>query len=540
MTSTLRRDLLRRLIESGYQISPDALDYILRLDSPQRAIEAIISTNNVSDTPKVLSKEFVEGVITGEKHVQSDEREVITEEVLVEYEKVPVTEDEIQEGPGYRIIKNPSSDLVGSAGSVEDFLSLFSDRFRRIKHIYMGRIDTQGAVSPSTAKLRKDDTRRRKAMKREGVRSQRQTSQKVIGIVKNKSVSRSRNVIIELEDDEDSIICVVPAGREGVVGKELSAKGNALVLDEIICISGYVDQDARMIADDVIFPDIPTVREVGRARRDVYAAFISDLHCGSQEFLEDDIDKFLAWLDGSDVDSEDKEMVNQIQYLFIAGDMVDGIGVYPSQKDDLALPSIYDQYALVAEKLRKVPDRIQTFCIPGNHDACRQALPRPPVPLDFADALYSLGEKVILLGDPSQVVVEGVNILLTHGDSLDDMVTTLPGASYIHPETSMIELLKKRHLVPIYGGKTELAPLTRDWMVIDTPPDVVHFGHAHHNAVNNYRGVQVINSGTFQGQTEFMRKQGIIPTPGIVTLLNLHSGVPIVKIFHDYTQYPVL
>jgi DNA polymerase II small subunit len=141
-----------------------------------------------------------------------------------------------------------------------------------------------------------------------------------------------------------------------------------------------------------------------------------------------------------------------------------------------------------------------------------------------------------MLGDPSQVIVEGVNVLITHGDSLDDLVTMLPGASYTKPAMPMKELLKKRHLAPIYGGKTELAPLHRDWMVIDTPPDVVHFGHAHHNAVDNYRGVQIINSGTFQSQTDFMRKQGIVPTPGIVTFLNLRTGSPELKFFYDLSQ----
>jgi DNA polymerase II small subunit len=137
-----------------------------------------------------------------------------------------------------------------------------------------------------------------------------------------------------------------------------------------------------------------------------------------------------------------------------------------------------------------------------------------------------------MLGDPSQVIVEGVNVLMTHGDSMDDLVTNIPGASYAEPAAPMKELLKKRHLVPLYGGKTELAPLPRDWMVIDTPPDIVHFGHAHHNAVDNYRGVQIINSGTFQGQTDFMRKQGIVPTPGIVTVLNLRTGQPDIRFFY--------
>jgi len=143
---------------------------------------------------------------------------------------------------------------------------------------------------------------------------------------------------------------------------------------------------------------------------------------------------------------------------------------------------------------------------------------------------------MMLLGDPALVQIEGVKVLLTHGDSMDDLVVNTPGASYVAPALGMKELLRKRHLAPLYGGKTELAPLHRDWMVIDTPPDVVHFGHAHHNAVDNYRGIQIINSGTFQGQTDFMRKQGIIPTPGIVTLFNLRTGQPDVRLFYDLSK----
>jgi DNA polymerase II small subunit len=142
----------------------------------------------------------------------------------------------------------------------------------------------------------------------------------------------------------------------------------------------------------------------------------------------------------------------------------------------------------------------------------------------------------MVLGDPAHLIVEGVNILLTHGDSIDDLVTQLPGISYTEPASAMRALLQKRHLAPIYGGKTELAPLSRDWMVIETAPDMVHFGHAHHNAVDNYRGVQIINSGTFQSQTDFMRKQGVVPTPGIVTIINLHSGQPDLRFFADYSN----
>ena len=278
-----------------------------------------------------------------------------------------------------------------------------------------------------------------------------------------------------------------------------------------------------MIVEDVVFPDIPTPRTTGQAARDVYAFFISDIHVGSQEFLEDAFVSFIRWLRGHDVDPPHESAVKRARYLFIAGDLVDGIGVYPDQRQNLVIDDIYEQYQHVAELLRQVPKHIKIICIPGNHDASRQALPRPPIPQEFASSLNDL-DQTLMLSDPSVVRVDGVSVLVTHGDSLDDLVTTLPSASYKDPTASMVELLKKRHLAPMYGGKTELAPLDRDWLVIDRPPDIVHFGHAHHNAVETYRGVRMINSGTFQAQTEFMKKQGVDPTPGIVCYVNLRTG----------------
>jgi DNA polymerase II small subunit len=535
LTSTTSRKVLEHLLKYGFQITPDALDYILDFDNPVQIVESVILSKVPISSSSVLTKDYVESLIEGTRIESSlitpileSEQELSSSSTVSD---VPVEDTEWH----YRIEKNPSQNLVGSEGIIEDFLELFRDRFARIKKIYMSRIDTQNAVSPDIAKLRKSTMKRGPSFNNEGGRRRQQPSQVILGIIRNKSISNQRNVIIDLEGYEDSIICVIPSVLRGSKGQNLSEKSNALLLDEIICISGKVDANGRMIADDVLFPDIPTVRQLGRAKKEIYASFISDLHCGSQEFLEDEFNRFIDWMGGRDVDPSDKNMIEKTKYLFIAGDLVDGISVYPDQRNHLKISSLYDQYAMIAEKLKKIPKRIKIFCIPGNHDACRQALPKPPIQRVFAEPLYEL-ENITMLGDPCQLIVEDVRIMMTHGDSMDDLVTALPRASYTEPAVCMIELLKKRHLAPIYGGKTELAPLHRDWMVIDTPPDVVHFGHAHHNAVDNYRGVQIINSGTFQSQTDFMRKQGVVPTPGIVTFMNLQTGAPSVKLFYDISQ----
>jgi len=561
LTSATRRNILALLIEAGFQITPDALEFILNLEFPLKTVESTILVKNPADSPSILSKEYIESLVNGSDTFSQPVEHPI--EVIDEHPEPQVTSEPITAAfdGEFRIDKNPDDEAVGSEGTIDDFLKMFRDRFERIKKIYMARIDTQNAVSPSVAKLRKSPTKRSGPINRDGERRRRPPSQMVLGIIRDKRISKSQNVIIDLEEYQkenptdnrssskitnESIICVIPSKLSGLNGQNLSEKANSLLLDEVVCISGFVDNDGRMIADDVLFPDIPTARQIGRAKRDIYAAFISDLHGGSQEFLADELDQFIAWLNGKDVDNSDKTMVENTKYLFIAGDLVDGISVYPGQRYHLEVTSLYDQYALIAEKLRKLPKRVKVFCIPGNHDAARQALPKPPIQRTFAEPLYEL-DNITMLGDPSQVIVGGernqdgvvtggVNVLITHGDSLDDLVTMLPGASYTKPAIPMKELLKKRHLAPIYGGKTELAPLHRDWMVIDTPPDVVHFGHAHHNAVDNYRGVQIINSGTFQSQTDFMRKQGIVPTPGIVTFLNLRTGTPELKFFYDLSQ----
>lgn len=542
MTAILRRLLLKKIVTSGFQIAPDALEYIVGLDEPEEIVETIVSEKASSDFPMILSRDFLISYIDEMRPIKvapeiEDSEITIDSELEIETVEIPASEESEESTDEILVLKNPIFDVVGSSGSVEDFLALFEDRFERIKQIYMKRIDTQRAISPNVARMDRHGAKQRRAMNQEGGRSARSPGKVVLGIVSSKRVgSGSRNIIIELEDESGSITCIIPAGREGLKGSQLLEKGDSILLDEPICVSGYVDPEGRMIVDDVIFPDIPTARTLGRARRDVYAAFVSDLHCGSEEFLEDEFDKFINWLNGKDADTDDKEMIKEIEYLFIAGDMVDGIGVYPSQKDNLKVPDIVGQYEVAAEKLKSVPKRVKIITIPGNHDASRQALPKPPIPKEFASPLYDLGDRIMMMGDPCQLRVEGVNIILTHGDSMDDLVVNSPGASYVSPAIGMKELLRKRHLAPIYGGKTELAPLHRDWMVIDTPPDIIHFGHAHHNAVDNYRGVQIINSGTFQGQTDFMRKQGIIPTPGIVTLVNLRTGSPDVRFFYDLSQ----
>jgi DNA polymerase II small subunit len=170
---------------------------------------------------------------------------------------------------------------------------------------------------------------------------------------------------------------------------------------------------------------------------------------------------------------------------------------------------------------------MKLLMLPGNHDPVRQALPQPAVPADVARPLYRLGNAVHL-GGPANIKLDGVNFLIYHGRSLDDIIATVPDLTYDRPVEAMEVLLKARHLAPTYGKRTALSPEVRDMLVIDPVPDVFHAGHVHTLDVGNYRGTLVVNSGTFQGQTPFQANMGIDPISSIVPILNL-STLEIIK-----------
>jgi DNA polymerase II small subunit len=110
-----------------------------------------------------------------------------------------------------------------------------------------------------------------------------------------------------------------------------------------------------------------------------------------------------------------------------------------------------------------------------------------------------------------------------HGRSLDDILGSVPGVEQSHPEKGMKLLMQGRHLAPIYGGKTTLSPEQRDFLVVDHVPDIFHAGHVHVLGMLNYRGVLVVNSGGWQEQTDYMKKLGLVPTPGKVPVVNLQT-----------------
>jgi DNA polymerase II small subunit len=325
---------------------------------------------------------------------------------------------------------------------------------------------------------------------------------------------RSKKNNIELAiDDLTGIINTIALNEDTI---KLVSK---LTLDQMVMLE-IENKGINYVIKNVVSPDIPD-HIPNKGKTDEYVVLISDLHIGSKYFKENEFIKFLHWLNSS----SDNEIVSKIKFLCIGGDLIDGVGIFPNQEKELNDSTTYQQMCHLTNLLDQIPKKIQVFVIPGNHDLGRRALPQPAIPKKDSEILYSW-KNFTMLGNPSYIELNGVKILMYHGQGLDDIIATIPGLSYSNPAEAMKILLKARHLSPIYGQRTPISPEKDDMMVITEVPDIFHSGHVHVMDVQNYRGTLIVNSGTWQDQTPFQQTMGIMPTSGIAIAVNLSTLRP--------------
>jgi len=385
------------------------------------------------------------------------------------------------------------SDITGKStcvGEYADFVKYFRDRYSKLREMLSTRLNARPIES-----LGENLTGREIS---------------IIGMVMEIRTSIKGNKVVQLEDPSGMIMVIFKKGTPPFEDAE------SLVSDEVIGVKGTTDGNGRVFANFLVRPDLqdrplPTGEDGG-------ALLMSDLHVGSKYFLEEAWQRFAVWINGETDDP--LNLASRVKYIVIAGDLVDGVGVYPGQEGDLSIMDIREQYEAATELLNDIPDRIQIVVSPGNHDAVRQAEPQPALP----ESVRMLFKKnVSFVGNPAWFKLGGIDWLVYHGRSMDDLVLKIPGLSYNEPEKAMVEMLKRRHLSPIYGNRVSIAPEEEDLLVIQRPPAVLHCGHVHTFGVTRYKGVTVVNSGTWQGQTDFQKKMNIQPTAGIVPYLDLKT-----------------
>ncbi len=473
---------LQCIIEAGYQLSPDAYAYLMGLSAETAdtlSQKAVLKADSSTQPLLVLDKGYLLTLV-----------ETPRPEPLPQKNRPIPARDK---GAPLKVFEDEPAQPASDA---EGFLQYFQSRYDRLEAILKRRVDVKDAI-PIEQVLKLPI----------------KTKLKTTGIVAEKR-TRGNKLFIELEDRR-SIISVMSSDEETV------RQGLELQEDQVIAVDAVKYTDDLLIANDWIWPDVPN-NTPRRSPEPLYAALLADVHVGSKYFRGDLFDKFIDWMNLELGPPQSRDAAARVKYVVIAGDLVDGVGIYPEQLDELTISNIREQYSAAAELLKQLPDYVEIVVTPGNHDATRHSMPQPPIPKEYAKELHE-DPRVRMLSSPCRLNLNGVELLAEHGKGLDDILSSTPGYEFHHPIKAMELLFRCRHLAPRYGQSTPIAPERTDRLVIGSIPDVMLMGHIHINETKRYKGVTLVSAGSWQEQTPFQKRMQIEPTTGVATIFDLQT-----------------
>lgn len=511
------KDDIKLLLSKGYLIEPSLASSLSNEPFTNVCITDVLIAIG---PPKLITREYFEKNINSiiekltEKNIDKELLDTIrlSFSTLLEIKKQDEKKEDEIEKIGDLFNEKRNVLITGSYKhpvkkiTVEDFVSYFINRYNVLKGVLQER-ELEGLCS-----IGKIPNQRRPIS--------------IIGLVSDKRFTKNKNMILEIEDLTGRIAVILNHERT-----ELFEKAGQIVLDEVIAVKGFGSREI-IFANDIFFPDI-FLKEKKRASSEQYAAFTSDIHVGSDQFLEENFIKFINWINGQSGSIKQKEIAKKVKYLFIVGDTVHGVGVYPRQEYGLTIKDIRLQYKRLAELLGMIRKDITIIMCPGGkHDAVSFIEPQPPIPKEFASDLYEM-ENLILTTNPSTVRIAqsknnpGFDVLMYHGDSYDNYQRDVDflrlNHAHLKPDMIIHFLLRKRHLAPTHASTTYY-PFEKDYLIIRDIPDIVVSGHMHKAAASHYNNILTISCSCWQSKTPYEEKFGHEPDPCKVPILNLKTG----------------
>ncbi|HJX50885.1 MAG TPA: metallophosphoesterase [Candidatus Nanoarchaeia archaeon] len=506
------QEILRFCLKNGLLVDKELLNLFSETNDTD-SIKLIINRLKSQTNQKIITRNVIINNRDEIKKIFSDlpeENQKNLESLKIKLGLSIEISKEVSSESAIDIEKNKPSDvrIVSMAPSVSkklevaDFVKYFKGRISKMSYFLQERAELGNVVSIN---------------KISGTRQ----GFSIIGIVSDKRITKNKNMILELEDLTGKIKVLINQNKP-----ELYEKAEEISLDSVIGVKGTGSREI-LFANDVIFPD-SSLPERKKGNKDEYALFIGDLHIGSKLFMESNFIKFIDYLNGKVPYALE---TGKIKYLFVVGDLIAGVGIYPGQENELVIPDIEEQYAKAAELLSKIRSDIKIIICPGNHDSVRIMEPQPVLDEKYAWPLYNL-KNVILVGNPVTINIgtnenfSGFDVLMYHGYSIhyySNNITRLMKEKAVHnPDKIAHYLLKNRHLAPTHSS-TLYFPSEKDHFIIEKIPDIFLLGHSHKSAISYYNNILVISSSSWESKTAFQEKMGNEPDFCKVPMFNLKT-----------------
>jgi len=294
----IKEAILEAIREKGLLLEKEIFDVIKDFDDVKLA-KNFLEQLEINCKGKMITKKLLLGNVSFAKSLINNLEEEDKKEVEKVFLKLGISIEFVREREVIEKVENINNEPIQRMESfqvfysntvpdkkieVSDFTQHFRSRFQEMQRILSSRIDLQKNLV-SINKISSD-----------------RSSLSVIGIVKEKRVTKNKNIIISLEDLTGEIKALTK------FSSEIFYKAEELQLDDIIGVKASGNRDILFV-HEIIFPDV-FLNEKTKFENDINIAFLSDLHCGSEAHLKKSFEKFIEWLNSGD------EIAKKIKYMF--------------------------------------------------------------------------------------------------------------------------------------------------------------------------------------------------------------------------------
>jgi DNA polymerase II small subunit/DNA polymerase delta subunit B len=253
-------------------------------------------------------------------------------------------------------------------------------------------------------------------------------------------------MVREIDATNRSLVVEDPTGSTSIFVSDLaSGEFPYIVEDEVVGIVCDNEDSAENRAIKIVFPGIPIQMKAAAANRDVFCMFVSDIHMDEGAFMQYSFEKFADYL----------RKIKEETFVFVLGD------ISGHEEDVKRFMNIF-------------PENFRVMTLKGHLDDEEQGQ----------------------LPDPVMVEIDGVKIFLSHGSMFQKYKDRFSTSA----ENTLLQLLKKRHLSPIFDPFSQMDD---GKMFLDQVPDIAVIGHFHEPHIMNYKGTTIMTLGSFVGQPIF-------------------------------------
>ncbi len=522
------QEILKFCLERGFLLDNEVLN-LFNETSDVEAVKMIIERIKTSTNQRIITKTLfnenkdkvfsILSSLPKENQQQLEKLKIklgLSIEISKEFSEVKSKEEKqesklIQDINGVKVLSSAPPHIKKL--EVDDFTKYFRSRLNEMRKILQGNASLKNLVSINKI-----------SGNRQGI--------SIIGMVADKTVTKNKNMLLEVEDLTGKIRVLINQNNP-----KLCEKAQEIGIDSVLGFSGAGNNEI-LFANDVVFPEA-ILPERKKSPVEEYALFLGDVHFGSKLFLENNFLKFIDYLNGKLPNTPEAD---KIKYLFLVGDIIAGVGVYPSQERDLKIKDIEEQFIGLSGLLSKIRKDIKIIISPGDHDGVRLMEPQPLLNERYAWSLYDL-KNAILTGNPAYVNIgskagfSGFDVLTYHGSSYYYFLNNVPKLIVENdlkksPEKVMTYLLRNRHLAPSHAS-VQYYPSEEDALMIKKVPDIFVSGHTHKSAVAYYNNILAISTSCWESKTPYQEKKGNEPDFCKVPIFNLKTRAIKILDFED-------